>query len=212
MELSPAELSSSSAYQLLTSAIVPRFIAWVATGTFGETTNLAPFSYATIASHAPLSLLFVIAGRKPDGERKDTLRNVQATDGGTGEFVVHVVDESLAAIMAKSAASLAFGQSEIDELGLQVTRGSHVAAPRLVGAKVAFECRTSQIVPVGVSSVVIGEVVAIHVADDIMEAPYGIDPAKLAAVGRMGGSSYVRTRDCFALDDARVVRREKKRL
>jgi len=51
--------------------------------------------------------------------------------------------------------------------------------------------------PLG-GSLVIGEVVRFHV-DDALFDDFRIDPAKLRAIGRMGGTSYARTTDLFDL-------------
>jgi flavin reductase (DIM6/NTAB) family NADH-FMN oxidoreductase RutF len=45
---------------------------------------------------------------------------------------------------------------------------------------------------------VLGEVVRFHVSEDLVEN-FRIDPDKLGAIGRMGGPTYVRTRDRFDL-------------
>jgi len=66
-----------------------------------------------------------------------------------------------------------------------------------------MECRLMQVVyvsskPMG-GSLVIGEVIRFHV-DDSMVDNYIIDPAKLRAIGRMGGPTYNRTTDRFNLE------------
>jgi len=65
-----------------------------------------------------------------------------------------------------------------------------------------MECRLFQLVrisdkPLG-GSVVLGEIVRFHV-DDALIDDFRIDPDKLRAIGRMGGSGYARTRDRFEL-------------
>jgi flavin reductase (DIM6/NTAB) family NADH-FMN oxidoreductase RutF len=65
-----------------------------------------------------------------------------------------------------------------------------------------MECRLTQIVRIGSEagsgSLVIGEVVLFHVADELFNN-FRIDPEKLRALGRMGGPTYVRTADRFEL-------------
>lgn len=203
MTIYPETLPVQARYKVLIGSIVPRFIAWVTTRSPAGASNLAPFSYATIAGHAPMSLLFVVAGRKPDGRPKDTLRNAQpASEGGTGEFVVHVVDENHAESMARSAAPFDYETSELEALSLRQTPSSRVSVPRLLDAKVAFECRTTHVIPVGISTVVVGEVVAIHAAPGLIDDRFHVDQDKLGAIGRMAGSAYVRTRDRFQIEDA----------
>jgi flavin reductase (DIM6/NTAB) family NADH-FMN oxidoreductase RutF len=67
---------------------------------------------------------------------------------------------------------------------------------------VQMECRLRQTIEVSDrpsgGTIVLGEVVRFHVNEALMEK-FRIDPEKLAAIGRMGGSTYVRTRDRFDL-------------
>ncbi len=49
---------------------------------------------------------------------------------------------------------------------------------------------------------IIGEVVHIHVRDHLVDDRYRVDPERLAAIGRMAGNDYVRTRDRFEIKTA----------
>ena len=49
---------------------------------------------------------------------------------------------------------------------------------------------------------IIGEVQHIHVRDEVLDPRYRVDPDRLAAIGRMAGSDYVRTRDRFEIKTA----------
>jgi flavin reductase (DIM6/NTAB) family NADH-FMN oxidoreductase RutF len=49
------------------------------------------------------------------------------------------------------------------------------------------------------ASVVIGRIVLIHVADEVLDARGDVDPAALDSIGRMGGEGYARTTDLFYL-------------
>ena len=77
-------------------------------------------------------------------------------------------------------------------------------APRVLESPIAYECETIQVLRFspgtpGAGNLVIGRVVLIHVADHLHHERMHIDPAKLAAVGRLGGAGYARTRDRFEL-------------
>jgi len=70
-----------------------------------------------------------------------------------------------------------------------------------------MECRLVQVVhvspkPLG-GSIVLGEVVQFHVADELFEN-FRIDPDGLRAIGRMGGPTYTRTTDRFDLERPRL--------
>jgi flavin reductase (DIM6/NTAB) family NADH-FMN oxidoreductase RutF len=74
----------------------------------------------------------------------------------------------------------------------------------------AFECETLQVVrtnpgaPAG-GNVVIGRVVHIHVADDVLDANKRVDPARLRSIARMGGFTYARTRERFEMPPNRAA-------
>ena len=63
----------------------------------------------------------------------------------------------------------------------------------------SFECRTTHVIPIGVASLVIGEVHYIHVRDHLVDDRFRVDADRLAAIGRMAGNDYVRTRDRFEI-------------
>ncbi|MEC9340517.1 MAG: flavin reductase family protein, partial [Pseudomonadota bacterium] len=89
MRLQPESLDNAALYQLVIGTVAPRPIAWVSTRSATGVVNLAPYSYFTVASMQPLSLLFC-PQRQPDGSAKDTLRNLDAVP----EFVVHIPDQA----------------------------------------------------------------------------------------------------------------------
>ncbi len=202
MDFDPSGMDPAQSYRLLIGGVVPRPIAVVSTLSENGLPNLAPFSYFTIASHAPMSLLISVAGRKPEGGPKDTLRNATLPEhGGRGEFVVNIATEAYVQELARSAAPLPYGTSEFELTGLTPVPSRIVAPPRIAEASVQFECRTTTVVPVGSATLLIGQVVWLTVHDDLLDSKGRIDPARLQAVGRMAGSTYTRTTDRFDIED-----------
>jgi len=204
MELKPEQLAIPERYKLMIGAIVPRPIALVSTASREGGTNLAPYSFFNGVGSNPMTLLFCPANDS-QGQEKDTLRNCKPTEeGGTGQFVVNIVSESFAREMAASAEPLPYGESEFELTGLTPVSSSVVKPPRVAESPLAFECETLQVIrtnpgePSG-GNVVLGKVVAIHAADGLIDERKRVDPAKLAAVGRMGGLGYCLTRDRFEL-------------
>ena len=203
MEIDPRGLAANLINKLIIGCVVPRPIAVVSTVSVHGMPNVAPFSYFTVASHSPLSLVFTVGGTKSDGSDKDTLRNARfVEDGGVGEFVVNVADESYAAGMARTGESHPYGESEFHHAGLTPSPSLAVKPPRVGEASVSFECRTTHVIPIGSASLVIGEVHHIHVRDHLLDERMRIDADKLAAIGRMAGNDYVRTRDRFEIRTA----------
>ena len=208
MELNPDDLTIQERYKLLIGAIVPRPIALVSTVSPDANTNLAPFSFFNGVGADPMMLMFCPANNS-DGSEKDSLKNAAPTaDGGTGEFVVNVAVESYARQMAAAAEPLAHGQSEFALSGLTPAPSHAIKPPRVAESPIAFECRTIHIMrfnpgaPAG-ANMVIGQVVHMHVRDDLINDRMHIDPAALNAIGRMGGLTYCTTHNRFEIPPVR---------
>ena len=200
MLISPADLAQPDRYKLLIGLIVPRPIALVSTISTVGKLNVAPFSFFAGVGSSPMTLLFCPAN-KDDGSEKDSLRNAKPTsEGGVGEFVVNIVSESIARQMAACAEPLPFGESEFDLSGFTPAPSAVVRPPRVAESPASFECRTLQVIRTnpggpGGGNVVLGEVLRIHIRDELVNDRLHTDPAKLAAIGRMGGTGYVKTAD-----------------
>lgn len=211
MEFDPEKLSTAERYKLLIGCIVPRPIALVSTvSPDGESFNLAPFSFFAGVGSNPLTLLFC-PGNNADGSEKDTLRNAKpASEGGQGEFVVNVAVDAYARKVAGAAEPLPYGESEFELVGLTRCRSAAVVPQRVAESPVAFECRTVQVVRTNpgapaAGNIVIGRVVHMFVRDDLINERFHTDPAKLDAIGRMGGLAYTRTRDRFEMPMGRTA-------
>lgn len=204
MDLTPETLKVAERYKLLIGGIVPRPIAFVSTISQKGEENLAPFSFFTGVGSNPMTLLFCPAN-KENGSEKDTLRNCKPiSEGGQGEFVVNVVSASFIRQAVAAAEPFPYGESEFQAVGLTPVPSQIVRPPRVLEAPIAFECRTSHVLrtnpgqPAG-GNVVLGEVLHVHVRDQLINDRLHIDPALLDAVGRMGGLGYCHTRDRFDL-------------
>ena len=210
MELTASDLTPRERYRLLIGCIVPRPIALVSTLSPEGRPNLAPYSFFNGVGSDPMTLLFCPANG-PDGAEKDSLRNCKPRDeGGTGEFVVNVALESYRRQMAAAAEPLPYGESEFELTGLATAPSRVVAPPRLADSPVAFECRTLQVVrtnpgvPTG-GNIVLGEIVHLYVSDELVDDHLHVDPARLPAVGRLGGLSYCRISERFELPRGRAA-------
>jgi flavin reductase (DIM6/NTAB) family NADH-FMN oxidoreductase RutF len=187
-----------SAYQWMTSTILPRPIAWVSTISPDGRTNLAPFSFFQGVTANPPTLMFVPVNNR-DGAKKDTIRNIELVP----EFVVNLVSHAVASAMNDTAALLPYGESEFSRFGIASSASLKVRPPRVAGSPVAYECVLDRIVQIGegglAANVVFGRIVAGHIMDDVI-GPGGLpDSAKLDLVGRLGGEDYTTTRETFSL-------------
>ncbi len=194
MEISLDTLHPQQIYKLMTGSVVPRPIAWISTLSQDGQANLAPFSYFNAVSANPPTVMFS-AGLHSVDRPKDTLRNVLET----GEFVVNIVTESVAAAMNLSSVAAPYGVDEFEFAGVTPAPSRTTRAPRVLESPVNFECKLSDIYPVGSNSVVFGRIVHIQVNDELLDG-YKIDPEKLRPVGRLAGTTYSRVRELFDLE------------
>ena len=196
--LDPAQIAPSEIYKLMIGMIVPRPIAFVSTLDAAGVRNLAPFSYFTACSSNPPVVCFCASVRSGPRPHKDTLENIRAT----GEFVVNIVSEEIADQMNLCSAEVPPEIDEFELSGLTPLASDLVKPPRVAESKVQMECRLRQILVVsdepGGGSLVLGDVLSFHIEESLLEG-YKIDPEKLKAIGRMGGPTYVRTRDRFEM-------------
>ncbi len=205
-ELSPATLSNADLYRLMTDLVAPRPIAWVSSEDEAGRRNLAPFSYFQAVCSQPPMIVLSIAWHG-DGRMKDTLVNILARR----EFVVSHVSEPWLAAMNQTSAMLPPDQSEWEFAGVAAEPSAVVHPPRVAGALAHLECRLTQAIPLGVgapgkpsATLILAEVVHFAVAEDLLvrdtRGRLGVmDPASLAAVGRLGGIAYTRTTDRVSL-------------
>jgi flavin reductase (DIM6/NTAB) family NADH-FMN oxidoreductase RutF len=198
MYVDVADASTLDVYHLLVGIVTPRPIAWVTTIDAEGRVNLAPFSFFNAFGANPPVVVFSPTLRR-DGTKKDTLRNVEAN----GEFVLNAAVERLAEQINLSSKELPYGDSEVDLTGLHLLPSTKVKPPRLAEAPVQMEGKVLQIVPIGkgpiAANLVIGEIVAMHVDDTVLDGQGRIDPRKLRTIARLGGDWYCRTSDLFEM-------------
>lgn len=182
-------LDPRALYHLMNSVVVPRPIAWVASRSSDGVDNLAPHSFFTIASTDPATVAFTTIGDK------DTVANIRAT----GDFVVNVVTHDLVSQMNLTSADAPEHVSEFDVAALTRVASERVSSMRVAEVPVSIECTLDRIVEVGNSNLILGTVVAMHIAERLFDERDRIAPQQLDAVARMGGATYATTRDRFDL-------------
>jgi len=196
------ETSVKDLYKILIGSIVPRPIAWVSsTGSTGIN-NLAPFSFFNCFGVDPPMVGFAPAFKsitQSEGATirvpKDTLRNILETK----EFVVNIVSRDVAEKMNQTSAEYPATVSEFERAGLTAAPSQVVQPPRVAEAKVNLECILLQVIQHGNNNLVLGEIVAIHAADDVITEDFHIKEDVLQAIGRMEGNWYSTTEDRFEL-------------
>lgn len=196
MHIDPSLKSKADNYKLLTNLVVPRPIAWVTSQNSEGVINLAPFSFFNAVGASPLYLIISI-GLNEAGIAKDTAKNIASS----GEFVVNLVTEELLTAMNISAADFPSDVSELSAAKVHASPSMKIKPPRLTEARASMECKLHSSQLLGNNTLVIGEVVMFHVADDLIDDNLRIK--NFAPIGRLGTPSvYCRTSDRF--DMARI--------
>lgn len=163
--------------------VAPRPIGWVSTAAPDGTLNLAPYSFFNAFCYTPPLIGF------SSTSRKHSVRNVESG----GEFVWNLATRPLLERMNQTSTS-----SDVDEFalaGLTPAPSRVVSVPRVAEARVAMECRVSQVVELTAADgtpsgavMVFGEVVGVHIDEELL--PGGVyDTAAADPVLRGGGPS-----------------------
>ena len=196
MELDLEHQFADRAYALLASLVTPRPIAFVTTISPDGKVNAAPFSFFNLFGANPPILAFA-PGDRDDGTPKDTARNIRLTH----EFVVNLVDETIAEAMNKAAASLPYGENELLHAGLTAVESSVVKPPRIAESPVSLECTEWGTLQIGDNRMVIGLIKRVHLRDELFDTEKKrIHTDRLFTIGRMASPHwYCRTRDRFEM-------------
>ena len=176
--------------------VAPRPIGWISTRSRSGQVNLAPYSYFNALADRPKLVFFASSMAL-----KDSASFAQES----GEFVANLVSEPLAHQMNHSSVNAPRGISEFELTGLHEAACVHVAAPRVAEAYAALECKVTQVFAPRTlsgedaqSTVVIGQVVGIHIDEAILTAGM-VDISKARPVSRLGYLDFAVTREAFSM-------------
>jgi flavin reductase (DIM6/NTAB) family NADH-FMN oxidoreductase RutF len=185
-------------YKLMASLIVPRPIALATTLGSNGVANAAPFSMFNMIGEDPPILMLSI-NRLQDGRLKDTAANILAS----GEFVVHIPDESMAAKMHACGENFPSDVSELTQVGLTPVASHTVKPPRIQEAPVAFECVLHEKLETPSRYVFIGRIQWLAARDGLIDTQaWRVNLRDYHPVGRFGASFYTRTNERFSMADA----------
>ncbi|MGZ3788116.1 MAG: flavin reductase family protein [Bacteriovorax sp.] len=186
-------------YKFLIGSIVPRPIAVVSTRNSDGSNNLAPFSFFTAVSAQPMIIAFCPLIRSSTGAEKDTPINILREQ----EFVINIVHEEIAEKINLTSTELPYGEDEFKFAGLTPIDSHVVKAKRIKESLIHFECifrdRLNYGNHPGAGQLITGEVVKVHIAEDIMENGR-IITSKLKPVGRGAGNDWFRCGDTFSME------------
>jgi flavin reductase (DIM6/NTAB) family NADH-FMN oxidoreductase RutF len=196
MELDLEKDYVSHAYGILASLVTPRPIALVTTINAAGKINAAPFSFFNLMGANPPICAFA-PGDRDNGTPKDTALNVRSQH----EFVVNLVDETIAEAMNRCAASLPFGENELTHAGLTAAPSSLVKPPRIAEAPASLECVEWGTLQIGGNRIIIGLIKRVHVRDELFDVERKrVRTEKLLTIGRMASPHwYCKTGERFEM-------------
>jgi len=195
-----AHLEQGLAHNPFNAIVVPRPIGWISSMDRERRPNLAPYSFFNGVAYDPPQVMFSATGQHEFGGYKDSVRNIEAT----GEFVVNIATWELREPMNASSVSAPHGIDEFALAGLTAEPSTLIAVPRVKESPIHLECRHTQTVqlltrnPDQPNSAAFGEVIGIHIADEII-VDGKIDYARVLPIGRLGYMDYVTVRDVFSM-------------
>ncbi len=169
--------------------VAPRPIGWISThGPQGD--NLAPYSFFNAVASDPAQVIFA-------GDRKDTIRNVEAS----GVFASNVVSEGLWHQMNATSAHFPHGVDEFARIGVEKAECQTIDCPRVTLSPATLECRLDRVVTLasGLDFLVIGTVTGVHIRDDCLTDGY-FDLTKARPMARLGYMDYALISEVLTLE------------
>ena len=180
-------------YQYLSAAITPRPIAFVSTVDQNGNKNLSPFSFFNVFSINPPILIFSPVRRVRNNTSKHTLDNVLQVK----ECVISLVTKNIAQQVSLSSCEFDAETNEFEKAGFTEVNSDLVNPPRVKESPINFECKVNDVIHLGeeggAGSLVLCEVLKMHIDESILGENNEIDPFKLNIVSRLGSNWYGKT-------------------
>lgn len=191
--IDPKSIETAKLQGYLQSSVGPRPIAFASTIDDKGNPNLSPFSFFNVFSANPPILIFSPARRVRDNSIKHTLINAEATR----EVVINVVNYDIVQQTSLASTEYADGVNEFVKSGLTPIASEVVKPFRVKESPVQFECKVTQIIPLGTEggagNLILCEVLRIHIDERILDENGAIDQYKIDLVSRLGGNWYSRS-------------------
>ena len=191
--IDPKSIETAKLQGYLQSSIGPRPIAFASTIDAEGNANVSPFSFFNVFSANPPILIFSPARGVRDNSIKHTLINAEATR----EVVINVVNYDMVQQISLASTEYADGVDEFLKSGLTPIASEVVKPFRVKESPVQFECKVTQIIPLGTEggagNLVLCEVVRIHIDESVLDKNGAIDQHKIDLVSRLGGNWYSRS-------------------
>ena len=198
MQISVKDTDSGVLYKLLTGLVIPRPIGWISTVDENGINNLAPFSFFNVVGEDPPHVMFSTV--RTGNKNKDTLNNVLANK----QFAVNLVTEDVVEQMNTTSDAVENAVDEFQLANLTPISCELIKPKRVAEAKAHFECEMVHHYFLedhknGGACIVIGKVLMMHIADEILLENYRINLDKYQPVARLAGSNYSKLGETFSI-------------
>lgn len=184
------QVTPAESIQYLQNAVAPRPIALVSTCDKEGKVNLSPFSFFNVFSSNPPILVFSPSRRVRDTTTKHTLENIEQVR----ECVINTVSYDIVHQSSLSSTEYDKGVNEFHKAGFTEVPSLKVKPPRVKESKASFECKVKDLIYLGdgggAGTLVVCEVLMIHVDESVLNERGQIDTKLIDLVGRMGESYY----------------------
>ncbi|MAM05142.1 MAG: flavin reductase [Flavobacteriales bacterium] len=184
---------TAEVYRYLSNAVTPRPIAFVSTIDKSGNKNLSPFSFFNVFSVNPPILVFSPVRRVRNNTSKDTLDNIKEVN----ECVVSLVSEEIAQQVSLSSCDFEANVNEFEKAGFTELKSELIRPSRIKESPVNFECKVNDVIELGTEggagSLVLCEVLKIHIDEKVIDEKDELDPLKLNLVSRYGKNWYGKT-------------------
>lgn len=192
MTITPGSIKTSQLHAYLLGSVSPRPICFASTIDKDGNANLSPFSFFNVFGSNPVTLIFSPARRVRDNTIKHTLENCIETK----EVVISVVNYAMVQQMSLASCEYPKGISEFEKAGFTPIKADHVKPFLVKESPVNMECVVKQVIETGqeggAGNLIICEMLAMHINDEVLNDAQQIDPHKIDLVARMGGDYYCR--------------------
>lgn len=192
MTITPGSIKTAQLHAYLLGSVSPRPICFASTIDSEGNANLSPFSFFNVFGSNPVTLIFSPARRVRDNTIKHTLENCYETK----EVVISVVNYAMVQQMSLASCEYPKGISEFEKAGFTPVKADKVKPFLVKESPVNMECIVKQVIETGqeggAGNLIICEMVAMHINDDVLNENQQIDPHKIDLVARMGGDYYCR--------------------
>jgi len=202
----PGKTHHELPYDPFKACVIPRPIGWISTTSpDGKTHNLAPYSQFNNLTFDPPYVMFS-ANQTHEDKRKDTVVHAEASR----KFCWNLATWKLREHVNISAEQVPFGVDEFARAGLEKTYSTTLhdddknPVPMVAASPVRFECEYHSTVrlpgnpPMGTVDIVIGKVVGVHIADEVL-TDGKLDVRKTEPIARCGYYEYAVVRETFEM-------------